>query len=156
MPRQKCCQHPTRHGNSVVVAKGNTPVSLELAKFLQNQYDLSGSYIRWLCANCPTVETKTMRSYRSIEEAEEQSSSNNESASENSSNNDDEEDESEDSCETDDDESNKSIDDDDDGPEPMDDDSVNGEDDFIFQPGQAFEKLTNIFQLLNICSIHDK
>ncbi|CAF3374178.1 unnamed protein product, partial [Rotaria sp. Silwood2] len=135
---------------------GNTAVSLELAKFLQNQYDLSGSYIRWLCANCPTVETKTMRSYRSIEEAEEQSSSNNESASENSSNNDDEEDEYGDPCQMDDDESNNSIDDDDDGAERIDDDSVNGEADLIFQQSQAFEELINIVQLLNISSIHDK
>ncbi|CAF3345225.1 unnamed protein product [Rotaria sp. Silwood2] len=156
MPWQKCCQHPTRHENSTVVAKGNTSVSLELAKFLQNQYDLSGGYIRWLCANCRSLETKTMRSYRSTEEAEDQSSSNNESSSENSSNDDDEEDDYEGQCEMDDDESNKSTEDDDDGPEPMDDDSVNGEDDLVFQQDQAFENLTNIFQLLNISPIHDK
>ena len=86
MPRQKCCQHPTRHENSTVIAMWNMPVSLELAKFLHNQYGLSGGYIRWLCANCRSLETKIMRSYRSTEEAEDQSSSNNESTSENSSN----------------------------------------------------------------------
>ncbi|CAF4941033.1 unnamed protein product [Rotaria sp. Silwood1] len=97
-----------------------------------------------------------MRSYRSIEEAEEQSSSNNESASENSSNNDGEEDEYGDPCQMDDCESNNSMDGNDGGAERIDDDSVNGEADLIFQQTQAFKKLINIAQLLNISSIHDK
>lgn len=72
-----------------------------------------------------------MTSYRSTEKAEDRSSTNIELVSENSSNDDGEEDQFEDQCE-------------------MDDDSVNGEDDLVYQQDQAFEKLTDIFQLLNI------
>ncbi len=167
MPRQKCCQHPTGHKKSAVVAKGNMPVSLELAKFLRNQYNLAGNYIRWLCPNCHSSETKTMRNHRSTKDHDDQTSSNNESVSENSSNDDqeDEPEESEEDDEVDEDEDQYKMDDDnderlmaadDDDPESMDDEAVNDLHDLVFQQNQAAEKLSSIFQLLNISPIHDK
>jgi hypothetical protein len=125
MQRQKCCQHPTAHKKFAGVAKGNMPVSLELAKFLRNQYNLAGNYIRWLCSNCHSSETKPMRTHRSTKDHDGQTSSNNESVSENSSN-DDQEDEPEESEE-------------DDDPESMDDEAVNDLHDLVFQQNQAAE-----------------
>jgi hypothetical protein len=166
MPRQKCCQHPTRHEDSASVAKGTMTVSLELAKFLQNQYNLADNYIRWLCPNCHSSEIKTMRKHRSTKDHDDQTSSNNESLSENSSNDDqddeseeceeNEEDEDEDQCEMDDDNGERSIAADNDDPESMDDEAGNDFHDLVFQQNQAVEKLSSIFQLLNISPIHDR
>jgi len=110
----KCCQHPTGHKKSAVVAKGNMPVSLELAKFLRNQYNLGGNYIRRPCPNCRSSEAKTMRNHRSTKDHDDQTSSNNVSVSENSSKDDqeDEPEESEEDDEVDEDEDQYKMDDD--------------------------------------------
>jgi hypothetical protein len=178
MPRRKCCQHPTKHANSAFGAKGEIPVCSQLSKFLINRYDLMDIRIRWLCPNCHTFETKKMKSHQSMETTDSSSSSDNESTAEKSNTDDDDGSNEEETgydnqeddghyymdtgtedgsvSDNDDDEDDSHVNNDDNDHESMDDESDDVLLHVVYQQNEAVDKLSTIFQLLNIAPIHDK
>ncbi len=88
MPRQKCCEHPTRHANSAYGPKGVAAVSLQLSMFLVSRYDTADDRIRWLCPKCHAFEVKEMMIHQPMEFNDDQSSSDDELMEEDSPNDD--------------------------------------------------------------------
>ena len=168
MPKPKYCQHPTRHATSKSIAKGGKAVSLKLSTFLMSQYDISDTRIRWLCPRCHMSESNEMKIRQPIQVNSNRTLTDDESTSEDtcSDKNDDEErieevsddneeDEdnsySNDDMETETNDNNEEIDD-----ESMEEDSGDAFDDLEYHQNKAMEKLSAIFRLLNMDSIHDK
>ncbi len=88
MPRQKCCEHPTRQANSAYGPKGVAVVSLQLSMFLVSRYDTADDRIRWLCPKCHAFEAKEMMIHQPMEFNDDQSSSDDELMEEDSPNDD--------------------------------------------------------------------
>lgn len=174
MPRPKYCQHPERHANSAIGAKGVVPVCSELSTFLLSRYDGIDVRVRWLCPRCHAVELKEMKIHQPMESSNSRSSSEDESTAEDLSSGDDDEISDEVDHDNDKDEGDvqmdngseaQSKDDDDDDPlrtddrendpESMDEESDDTYD-LEYHQNEAMEKLSTIFKLLNIDPIHDK
>jgi hypothetical protein len=168
MPKPKYCQHPTRHATSKSIAKGGKAVSLKLSAFLMSQYDIVDTRIRWLCPRCHMLESNEMKIRQPMQINNNRTPTDDESTAEDTSSggNDDEEgieevsydnEEDKDSSysiddmETETNDSNEEIDD-----ESMEEDSGDVFDDLEYHQNEAIEKLSSIFRLLNIDSIHDK
>jgi hypothetical protein len=88
MPRQKCCEHPTRHANSAYGPKGAVAVSSQLSMFLVSRYDAADDRIRWLCPKCHAFEWKEMMIHQPMEFNDDPSSSDDELMEEDSPNDD--------------------------------------------------------------------
>ncbi|CAF3402296.1 unnamed protein product [Rotaria socialis] len=79
MPRQKLCQHPTRHTDSSSKATGSRRISCRLLNFLRDHYDFEELNIRWLCPKCQRVETAMMNKEYEMNEEDNMDTSNEES-----------------------------------------------------------------------------
>jgi hypothetical protein len=159
MPRRQSCQHPTRHSIFGRGARGEVSVSSKLLKFLLARYEVTDERINWLCTKCHVFERKKMEDQESMMVVESRTSSDDESISHDSNAEDDKEDEENEYDEEEqeqEDEEDDYMDDDQISAESMDDEPDDDSHDLEYRQSEAMEKLSTIFQLLNITPIHDK
>jgi TATA-binding protein-associated factor Taf7 len=143
MLRRKFCEHPTRHINSPAEPRVLRSVSIRLADFIRNRYDLDGTNVSGLCAKCYASESKEREEDETMDVEE------NISSSRNSSDKDEQEQEQEEEEENEETEEN----DDDDHDENSCDDSLH---ELTYQQQEAMEELSNTFRVLNMSRIHDR
>jgi hypothetical protein len=153
MPRKKFCEHPTRHIGHLDTPKVQRSVSLRLATFIRDQYDLDDVNVNGLCAKCHALENKQMELDAAMD-VDENINSNDDMSdyNEKEQNSEEEEDANNEDCDDDDDE-----DDDDDDTTNQDENSGDDSlDELTYQQQEAMEKLSNVFRMLNLSPIHDQ
>ncbi|CAF1564844.1 unnamed protein product [Adineta steineri] len=177
MPRRKYCEHPIKHKKSASVPNGVVAVSLQLSKFLISQYGATKARIFWLCPRCHAFESKKTMTHQSMEFNDDESASDDELITEDSPanhrandgddvnmefdnlNEEEKENPHMDSgivAESNDDDESSYVDDETTDPESMDEETGHTFYELEHQKGKAMEKLSNIFELLNIDPIHDR
>lgn len=67
MPKRKCCEHPTKHADSVLIPKGIIAASLQLSKFLVSRYYMTKTKPRWLCPRCHAFESNQMAASQAVQ-----------------------------------------------------------------------------------------
>ena len=132
------------------------------------QYDIADTRIRWLCPRCHMLESNEMKIRQPMQINNNRTPTDDESTAEDTSSdeNDDEEGIEEVSYDNEENKDNSHAngnmetetndDDDEVDDESMEEDSGDVFDDLEYHQNEAMEKLSTIFRLLNIDSIHDK
>ena len=143
MPRRKFCEHPTRHISFLEAPRVQRSVSLRLADFIHNRYDLDDVNVSGLCAKCYAFESKE------IEEDETMDIEENISSSDSLFDKDEQEQEQDEEQGED----NEETDEDDDHDQNSSDDSLH---ELTYQQQEAMEELSNTFRMLNMSPIHDR
>lgn len=168
MRKIEYCQHPPRHITSKSITKGGKAVSLKLSTFLMSQYDIADTRIRWLCPRCHMLESYEMKIRQPMQINNSRTATDDESTTEDTSSDEDDDEEgieevsydneenednsySNDDMEAESNDNNEEVDD-----ESMQEDSGDVFADLEYHQNEAIEKLSTIFRLLNIDSIHDK
>ena len=146
MPRRTFCQHPTRHSNSDVAPKSQRSVSLQLAKFIRDRYDLDDDDVTEFCAKCHAFECQQMEEDEDME-VEKNTSSNDDMPDE-----DEQEQEQEEEEEEEEEKDNK----DDEMSDQDGDSSGDSLHELTYQQQEAMDTLSNVFRMLNMSSIHDQ
>ena len=147
MLRKFFCEHPTRHISHLDAPKVQRSVSLRLATFIRDRYDLDDVNVNGLCAKCHALENKQMELDAAMD-VDENINSNDDMSDydEQEQNSEEEEDANDEDCDNDDDDT-------------TDQDENSGDDslyELTYQQQEAMEKLSNVFRMLNLSPIHDQ